>query len=138
VHVSRTAGTWLALLTVLAIGAMGNLAWSGGAMAAPRTGTLIGTASPCTGLPRTPTSPLKTWRVQVVLHQGKKVVGRRTVIDSWRSGRATKPTFTFRVSAGTYVVSSPYPPHRFEVTRNTTVIIEAGKTTKVTLPNICD
>ncbi len=134
-HVTRTARTRSALLVVLAVG---SFAWSGSATAASRTGTLMGTAAPCTGLPRSQTSPPKTWRVHVVLLKGAKVVGRRTVIDSWRPGHSTKrQSFTFRVPAGTYVVSSPFP-HKFEVTSHKTVVIEAGKTTKVTLPNVCD
>ena len=44
-HVTRSARTLSALLVVLAIGAVGNLAWSGSAMAGSRTGTLMGTGS---------------------------------------------------------------------------------------------
>ena len=66
----------------------------------------------------------------MVLQRGTKVVGRRTVIDSWKPRHSTQlQPFTFRVPAGSYLVSAP-PFHR-------TVVIEAGQTTKVTLPNVC-
>ena len=66
----------------------------------------------------------------MVLQRGTKVVGRRTVIDSWKPRHSTQlQPFTFRVPAGSYLVSAP-PFHK-------TVVIEAGQTTKVTLPNVC-
>ncbi len=100
------------------------------ATAASRTGTLMGTAFPCTGVAASQTGPPKTWRVHVVLQRGTKVVGCRTVIDSWKPRHSTQlQPFTFRVPAGSYLVSAP-PFHR-------TVVIEAGQTTKVTLPNVC-
>ena len=122
------------LLVVLAVG---NFAGSGSATAASRIGTLVGTAAHCTGYPRLSTDPPRTWRVRVVLEEGTKIVGRRTVTDSWRSGHNTERPFTFRVPAGTYVVASP-PPQKYVVSSRKTVVIEAGKTTKVKLSNICD
>jgi hypothetical protein len=67
----------------------------------------------------------------VVLEEGTRVVGRRTVIGSMRPGRSTqRRPFTFRVPAGTYVVSGGPSSH-------VTVVIEPGETTKVTLPDVC-
>lgn len=132
-RVTRTAGTALVLLVVLAVDVVGSLAWSGGATAAPSTGTLTGTAYQSTCFTRPHTRAPQTWRVHVVLQQGTKVVGRRTVIYSLRSGHSTERPFerpfTFRVPAGTYVVSG--------ADSQKTVVIKAGETTKVTLHYTC-
>jgi hypothetical protein len=128
VQVKGTASTG-ALLVVLAIAAIGNLAWSGSAAAASRTGTVIGTAMPCIGGIVTFDRP-RSFNVHVALFRDGKFVESRKVIDLLgSSNRTVEQRFTFKVPAGTYSVDSPADRR--------TVLVKPGVTTKVTLQNDC-
>lgn len=127
-RVTRTAGTALVLLVVLAVDAVGTLAWVGKAVAAPRIGTVTGTAAPCVGLPP---SVGETWKVDVTMRHGTKVIGMRTVTDSLRVGRRlAEGHFTFTEPAGTYVVKT--------AAATQTVVIKPGETVTVALRDDCD
>ena len=93
------------------------------------TGTVTGTAAPCIG---PPPSENQKWMVHVTLRRGTKVVGRRTVTDSFSAGeKLTLGRFAFTEPEGTYVVVGVDNATQ-------TVIVKPGKIVRVALPNNCE
>jgi hypothetical protein len=116
----------LAMLMALAIGA---LVCACGSASGATTGTLKGTAAPCTG--PTPNSKSQAWEVQVILRRGSTVIAKRTVFDTEAADEPViDAIFSFTEPAGTYSVSGATPQEQ-------TVVIKAGTTSTVDIPAIC-
>jgi hypothetical protein len=93
------------------------------------TGVLKGTASPCTGPATYQTS--HAWAIKVTLRRGSTVISTKTVVDTQAADEPVlHQIFTFTEPAGSYSVSESTPKEQ-------SVVIKAGTTSTVELPDAC-
>jgi hypothetical protein len=117
---SRCLVALVVLSSAVVLGACGK--------AAVTTGVVTGTADPCIGM--MPSSVVGTWKFEVLMRRGSTVIARRTVTDSKGVDQPfVDQAFSFTEPAGSYTVSGP--------ARSKPVVIKAGRTVRVVIPDAC-